>query len=383
VAAAVVVGLAAAFPALASAGTIAGTVSEAAGSNAPLAGVKVCSHVDPHTFEDSCTTTDAGGNYSLSSLPAGSYSVHFDDSAVNRNVVSQYYGGSDSYPGTRVTLASPSETLSGIDAQLPPGGTITGAVTDAPSHLPLAGIPVCAFAESIGYERCERSEASGAYVINGLPAGSYDVEFQSGLLNYQSQSYDGSVWPEPWTPVTIFSPGEVESGIDAAMRPGVEISGQLTEAGSDRPLAGIPVELLRPGRESTGWIVTGSDGRYAYRGLAEGEYVLAFATAHGPFGSNDTCFATQYFHGSAALSGATVLHGVPGTAITGIDGQLVSTCPATSGPPPLQVSFVPAASSPKRQLLRCRNGFQRRQVKGKVRCVKRHKDWRHHKHSAR
>lgn len=377
---------AAALPALASAGTISGTVTEA-GSGTRLGGVKVCSHVNPYTFEDTCTTTDASGDYALTSLPAGEYAVHFDDSGVNRNVVSQYYGGSDFYPGTRVTLAGPGDTLSGIDAELPEGSTIAGTVTDASSGLPIAGIPVCAYAEH-GLDgptgRCESSESTGAYAIRGLPPGDYEVEFQSGLLNYQPQRFDGSAWPEPPTLVPIGGPGEMLSGKTAAMEVGVEISGRLTEAGTGQPLAGIPVELLQPGKESSGFIVTDANGQYVYRGLREGEYILAFSTPHGPFGTDIDCFATQYYKGATTLAGATVLAGVPGTALTGIDAELTRTCPKP-GPPPLQVSFAPATTrvGAVKRKVRCRRGFQRKRVKGELRCVKRHRRHRRRKHGRR
>ena len=370
----------AALPALASAGTIAGTVTEASSGN-PLGGVKVCSHVDPYTFEDTCTTTDGAGSYALAPLPAGSYAIQFDDSAANRNVVSQYYGGL-TYPGTRVQLASASETRTGIDVALQEGSTIEGTVTDAAGGEPLAGIPACAYAEDPVthnlHGRCESSGPGGTYVIRGLAPGKYEVEFQSGFLNYQAQRYDGKVWPEPPDRVEITGPGEVESGIDAKMRVGVEITGRVTEAGTGNPLPRISVELLFVGREGNGLAQTGPNGEFRIWGQPEGEYLILFSKPDGPFGSDTDCYAAQYYRGSASAAGATVLHGVPGTPITGIDAQLVRTCPPP-GPPPLQVSFTPVASKPKSRKLHCRKGFQKKRVKGKARCVRHHKHHHHHR----
>jgi hypothetical protein len=76
-------------PALASAATISGTVSEADGSHAVLEGVRVCPQVEPYTFETSCTSTDSGGRYVLQ-VPSGTYTIDFDDSARNRNLVDQF-----------------------------------------------------------------------------------------------------------------------------------------------------------------------------------------------------------------------------------------------------------------------------------------------------
>lgn len=376
----------AAAPALASAGTITGTVTEAAGLHAPLDGVEVCWHKNPYTAEDVCTSTDAGGHYALTAA-SGTYSIRFRDQPRNRNFIDQYYGGSLADPGTYVTVADPDETVTGVDAQLVEGSTISGTVTDAGSAAALAGIPVCAgaFLPAGGfYQRCTMSGPAGSYTINGLAAGSYEVEFQSGLLNFQPQSYDGTAWPEPWTPVTIAGPGETKSGIDAAMKVGVEITGRVTEAGTGKAVQGIPIELLFVGREGNRLSFTGPNGEYRFWGQREGDHLVRFSHANGPYGFDGACFPSQYYKGSASADGATVLHGVPGIPITGIDAELVSTCPEPSSsppPPPLQVGFAPATSQvgSTGRPIQCRKGFQRKRVKGKARCVKRHKRHRPHR----
>jgi hypothetical protein len=377
-----VLGLAAALPAAASAGTIAGTVTEAAGAHGPLGGVEVCWHKNPYDVEDVCTTTAGDGSYALSAAP-GEYSVHFRD-RLNRNVVDQYNGGSSTYPGNRVTLASPTATVT-ANAQLQPGSTIKGKVTDAGTGQPLAGIPVCAFAELSGggYERCWTSGSDGTYEINGLTAdvsspGKYEVEFQSGLLNYQPQDYNDKVWPEQPDRVEISAPGQTESNIDAAMKVGVEITGRVTEAGTGSPLSGIEVELLFVGREGNGLSRSNANGEFRFWGQREGDYNVLFSRADGPFGTDIDCYAAQYFNGSSTLAGATVLHGVPGTPITGINAALVRTCPK-AGPPPLQVTFTPAPLVHHKRL-HCRKGFEKKRVKGKARCVKRHKKHHGHRH---
>jgi hypothetical protein len=362
------------------AATISGTVSEADGAHAVLEGVEVCSHVQPYTFEDSCATSDGAGNYSLS-VPAGSYSVHFSDSPRNRNLVDQYYGGSVTFPGTLVSVSGATESVTGIDAQLGEGSTISGSVTDAATHASIAGIPVCAVAE-YGLEgfatRCHKTDESGNYAINGLPPGEYEVEFQSGLLNYQPQYYDGTPERAGRTLVPILAAGETAGSIDAAMEVGVEITGTLTEAGTGVPLGGILVDALQAHREGNWQTHTDAGGNYAFRGLPGGEFIVVFSKPQGP--SDSDCYSTQFYAGSSELAGATVLFASPETPLTGINGQVTHECL----PPPTPLASLPAvATQPKtRTPLRCKRGFQRRQVKGKVRCVRRAKARRkHHRHA--
>lgn len=242
------------LPAAAMASSIAGTVTAAVG-HAPIAEVEVCSHAQPYTVEDTCAETDSSGKYLLAGLAPGEYSIHFSDRIKNRNYVDQYYGGSDVYPGTRVTIGG-SEERNGIGAELQPGGSILGTVTDAESSLPIPNVPACAMAEIApgGYAaRCAETAADGTYRINGLPPGSYEVEFQSGLLNYQQQYYPGVPKANESTKVTIAAAGDEKGSIDVAMHAGAEISGTVTEVGTGKPLGGITVELVHPSKKATGW----------------------------------------------------------------------------------------------------------------------------------
>lgn len=196
-----------------------------------------------------------------------------------------------------MTVGSGSESAT-ADAQLVPGSTITGAVTDALSHIGIEGIPVCAVAEH-GLEgsagRCESSGSGGTYLINGLSPGDYEVEFQSGYLNYLEQHYDDSVWPEPLTLVPISAAGETITGVDAAMRVGAEIEGRVTDEA----------------------------GEYAIRGLPAGEYRISFATSGSR--SLGTCYDSSWYSTSAG-GPATPVQATLGETAGGIDAGLNRAC---------------------------------------------------------
>jgi Carboxypeptidase regulatory-like domain len=365
--------LGAVAPSLAAAGSISGAVSAASGG-APIQGVEVCSHVQPYTFEDTCAETNSGGAYTLGGLPAGSYYVHFSTDQHNLDYVNQYFDGKDFLPGDLVTIAA-SEVRTGVDAELRAGGVIAGAVTDAASANPVAGFPVCAFAQFPTGEtgRCTQTDAGGNYAIKGLVSEEYEVTFEGeGEFNYLTQYWEGSETYGAFDPVAV-TEGTTVSGIDAALHPGAEISGTLTEAGTHKPLAHIRVDLLAPGTEEVlKFVQTDSAGNYAFRGRPTGTYVVAFSRPQSQF--DDDGFSTQYYKGATSFADATSLTVAPPEILTGIDGEVVNLFPPRRLEP-IVVTVFPTPKPPKK----CRKGFHRKKVKGKVRCVRKHKR-RHQKH---
>ncbi len=369
-------------PAAALANSISGTVAAAAAGHAPIAGIEVCVEGPQQTGERTCATTEAAGHYAVTGLSANTWSVYFSDRALNRNFVDEFYGGGQEFPGSQVLLGQ-SEDAQGIDAELEAGSSISGTVTDADSHAPIADLPACAlaFIGPHGFaQRCAHTAADGKYRINGLPPGEYKLDFQSGKLNYQEQELPGHV--------TIAAAEELIDPIDAEMHVGAEISGTVTEVGSHKPLEKIEVELLQPVKEGNRLAFTDAAGHYTFRALPEGEYIVRFSPANGIFGSSSDGYSEQYYKGSETLAGATVLHAVTGSAnaLTGIDGEVVNLFPPHE-PEPVKVSFVPTPTvSPTPQPLTCKKGFQKKKLKGKMRCLKRHKHHRrhaHHRHGAR
>lgn len=70
-------------PAMASAGSISGTVTAEGGG--AIQGVEVCPRPEPYAFETDCTETDVSGDYRLDGLPAHSYYLRFYTHGNNLN----------------------------------------------------------------------------------------------------------------------------------------------------------------------------------------------------------------------------------------------------------------------------------------------------------
>jgi len=264
--------------------------------------------------------------------------------------------------------------------------SISGHVTEAgaPDHSLAAralviklegGVPQ-AFA---GF--AETNPTTGAYTVNGLPAGEYKVEF-TGPRDYFVQYYDEASNLEDADALTL-SADDTKTEVDAALVRGGSITGSVTAAATGEPAEAVSVcafddeEVLRACDE------TGANGSYAVAPLETGDYRLQFW----PF--DEDVLLPEYYPGRPSLAEATPIHVVQGEAVTGKDAALLA--PIKPTPPP---SVVPIFSTPPppleffqaeptmRHRLHCKKGFRKRRVKGKVRCVKVHRK-RHHHRAAR
>lgn len=208
------------------AGSITGTVTDA--SAAPVSGVSVsaCPTAGPPVCYSATTGSD--GAYTLG-LPAGSYTVSFDDPTLAHP--SGYYGsgGFAATPAGATPVTVAASAVSGIDVQLPVGHLVKGTVT-GPGGAPLGGVGVypCASPE------CQQgwtTGADGSYTLNLAP-GSYVLHFVDWSGQYLSGYYasNGLADATNATPVTVGT-GDV-TGLDVAQHGiGASISPGVTRAG--------------------------------------------------------------------------------------------------------------------------------------------------------
>src|SRR6201999_1018042 len=95
--------------------------------------------------------TGSNGAYLIGGLPAGSFRVSFTGGEDEpepgvfgvRNFVAQYWHAKASETEAEAVTVSAGGTVGGIDAAMQEGGTITGSVTDAGSHVGLEFAEVC------------------------------------------------------------------------------------------------------------------------------------------------------------------------------------------------------------------------------------------------
>jgi hypothetical protein len=123
-------------------------------------------------------TSKADGSYSVAGVPPGEYAVEFEP-GQGQNLVPQFWEAKESFAQATPVPVSGETAVPGIDANLHVGAQISGAVTDASTHQPVANVFVVA-TSSRGPEffgGAAETDANGQYTIPGLATGSYTLEF--------------------------------------------------------------------------------------------------------------------------------------------------------------------------------------------------------------
>jgi hypothetical protein len=339
-------------------GSISGTISDAS-SHAAVAGVEVCAYAysgEPWRF---CDATDSGGEYTIGSLASGDYRVEFR--AVSAGYVPQYYNDKLRFAeADKVTVEG--SAIVGIDAAIVIGGTITGTVTEADGGEPFAGITVCAvtYSQPRYGGGCTVSDSSGGYVLRGLSADQYVVEFwPSESTDLLLQYYNHKLYQALADPVTV-ALGENVTGIDGSIEHGAKVEGTVRAAGG-APVAEANVCAWETGiRGGGGCADTAPDGTYLIDGLLPLTHKVEFSAPG---------MALQFWDHKSGWNEADDLHLVPEGTASGIDADLVPPADGVLSPaviPPPAVT-PPLVNSPRRH---CRKGFRKKRVGAKVRCVR-------------
>jgi hypothetical protein len=196
----------------------------------------------------------------------------------------------------------------------------SGSITDAVTHEPIAGVPVCAFRDrpfETEESSCAKSDSAGEYSLTALDPNEYEVEFKPGPagLNYLYQAWNGhSSWPQA-DPVTVGT-GETPD-IDAELIKGGEIGGRVIDAQAGAPMPGVTV-CAEPNDIDLeqGCAVTDAAGEYRIVGLGTAEYHVSF---HAP----DPEFLDQYWNGKPIFFQADPVAVVAGQLTAGINGVLI------------------------------------------------------------
>jgi hypothetical protein len=207
-------------------------------------------------------------------------------------------------------------------------GGISGTVTSAcacEDFSPLKDIEVTVYeaGESglpVGFAT---TNAKGEYVVEGLPGGSYEVEFspefESGR-NYVTQYYKGQTSSVTAGLVAV-AEGHTTEGINAELQVGGKIEGAVTEAVAPHDALGnIEVTAYRVGEEGfpVGYATTNASGQYTIVGLGTGSYKVRFSVGF----ESSLNFVAQYYLGASTRQAATSIEVKQEQTTPGIDAEL-------------------------------------------------------------
>ena len=264
----------------------------AADTNAPLRRVQV--RLSPMTAEDGTSrlaTTGDDGRYEFTQLSAGRYGLK----ASKGGYVDGEYGQRRPFEKGRPIEIADRQVLDGVDMALPPGGVITGTVTDetgepvARAWVQLARYRYLNGKRTLVGNYGDSTDDRGEFRIFGLPPAEYLLsasfsEFGDRAIDqvrYVRTFYPGTASPAEAQRVRVKLGGEIP-GLSIALQRlrSVSVSGVVR---STTPSPFAFVRARNPdGDDSDSYIgVVDSRGAFSIAGLLPGSYVIE---AHYPLG---------------------------------------------------------------------------------------------------
>ena len=235
-------------------------------------------------------------------------------------------------------------------------GSISGKVTEAAAgHAPIEEVEVCA--EGVGAtvdEGCVETDAAGDYSIPNLKPGKYIVEFWALPLGYNTQFFNGKTRWMDADEVTV-TDGAATPNINAEMVKEATIEGTVTAAAGKAGLPNVFACAVLIVSESLGGCdLSDSNGDYAIRGLATGQYAVSFQSAENP----DYIF--QFYKQKLFFEEATSVATVGGSATPNIDVELAiggrisgTVTNAANGAPIAEIEVCARESAAPNRYLSC------------------------------
>ncbi|MFA6112251.1 MAG: carboxypeptidase regulatory-like domain-containing protein, partial [Candidatus Latescibacterota bacterium] len=268
-------------------------------------------------------STDKEGNYVVGELPAGEYLVAAS-AQVGWEYVQRWYRDAATVEEAEPILLAEHQRAEGIDVALPVQvgtASLSGVVRDS-NGVPLAwaSVEVTPIPSSTDPDRSSRfyayaqTDSLGAYRVDRLPAGDYQVHASYGTGDrYGHGWYQGASTPEAATPVSLSDEANrTDVDFSLVVRPlyGV-VAGSVTDAATGAPLVRAYVELAPVGRDvllaapfrwSVNHAITDDAGRYEMTWIPEGEYSLTVYANGGGTGSTGQADLASF----AVVGGETV-----------------------------------------------------------------------------
>ncbi|WP_341977100.1 carboxypeptidase regulatory-like domain-containing protein [Microbacterium sp. LWO13-1.2] len=250
--------------------------------------------------------TDENGDYAVSGLKPGEYTVRFATETIGGGLLSEYWDGAqDRSSAQRITLTD-GETINGIDATLQQGGSISGRVTQESDGAPQSGVTVYFSPNSLSLAPATaRTAEDGTYRVDALVPGEYMVRFDAPTGSLADEFWDGAHDQQSATRVQVIA-GEETPGIDASLVGGATISGQVTTAADGSAVSGS----VSASSDGGGYVSApiNPDGSYSLS-VGPGTYSVQFS-------SYDSRVLSEYWENARTQAEATAITVVPGQSLT-------------------------------------------------------------------
>ncbi len=295
--------------ALATAATVTGLVLDANGEG--LAGAYVVMNDSDGNAVGDGATTNASGAYTLTGLPAGTYSLQASSAGFGTVTLNN------------VTVAA-GAAMTAPDITLAAAGSLVGVVTTQGSGAP---VPFAIITADLGSQLVETTQANsdGSFSLPNLPPGIYTVT--TAISGFFNGSATAAVVAGQTTTVPALN-----------VEPAGSVTGQVTRQSSGAALSGVELTIFSGGT-AVDYAVTDANGDYEIDNLADGTYDVTV----GAIGSEGAASSSVML--SAASPSATanfvlaVIGSISGTTLASDGSTPVPDVPVTlysAGNPLLQ-----------------------------------------------
>jgi hypothetical protein len=288
---------------------------------------------------DAFASTDSNGNFTLTGISAGTYSLHFSPPFNSGNYLQQWWNDQPTQATATTITIGAAQNLTGYNAVLSVGASISGTVTGADTGLGLPGGYVQALQSGnpVGFANVS---STGTYDVSGLEPGSYILQFvPANGTNYVGQYWNDASTAATATPITV-SAGDVDTGYNAALAVGATVSGTVTTVdAAGVGLAGASVTAVDSSDSYVAGTTTDTNGNYSIVGLATGSYRIQFQA---PYGDSH---ASQFWKNAATFGKATAVAVSATTVTSGINASLtagatISGTVVDTGTPPAPIAYA-------------------------------------------
>lgn len=354
-------------------GTLSGRVSSTEGTPLRRAQVQLTSR-DGRLRKG--TTTDYDGRFTLSELPAGTYTLRADKAGFVGFAFGQRAFGETVPP----IILGDGESLSGLNLVLPRGSAITGRVTDEFGD-PVLQVQVQALRYQFrpdGQRQLVQSSGPamtddlGQFRLYGLTPGDYVVSAttrNAGPMPRRGQAdeseegypptfYPGTINPAEAQPVSVGLGQEMSVHLQLVPSRLSRVSGVVVDS-QGRPAGRGTAVILRPatniGPASIRSANIGDEGAFILPGVPPGDYVIEVRPRPMPRAQANQAPPQEFAVVPIAVGGGDVA----GVRIVTGRGATLSGRVVFEGTPPAagtRVRVVPQSADPSREAQMLRNG---------------------------
>lgn len=255
---------------LGSAGTIAGTITAAAGNGAVTVSV-----TNPAGDYFTHVTINAVSAYSVGSIPVGSWKVR----AERNGCVTEYYGGVSNTLNATTVNVTDGATAGGVSISLGAGWIISGRVQDV-TAVNIAGAEIKVFRNQAGWQHVTGSitDADGNYTISDIYEGAV-------FLKVEKTGYRSKLWNDKlgdWDTAdsfTVAESGNYASRNFELFKPAT-INGTVTYTSGGNAVGAVVKAFSAPGNVYLAETTVAVNGTYALGNLIPGNIKLMVSTTN-------------------------------------------------------------------------------------------------------